>query len=133
MSYIKLLLYINLYFDHLLTIFTIFSRKEKIGTYGTKYNWKTQCNGDSHACLLVSPGSGSVDTRIRLTDKYYINCVFLYIRYVENKTFWQASKSMEGRRKQDKQFLLNNQSPTMSDLEDTEVKRYLCNSSVFYR
>lgn len=27
-----------------------------------------------------------------------------------------------GRRNQDKQFLLNNQCPTMSDLEDTEVK-----------
>lgn len=66
----------------LLSFFTIFSRKEKEGTYGTKYSRKAQrYNVYFHACLLVSPWNGSVNTRIRLTDKYYINCAFLYIRY----------------------------------------------------
>jgi len=72
------------YLGHL--FFAIFFRKEKIGTYGTKYSQKAQRYNDSHVCLLVSLGSGSVDTKIRLTDKCYINCAFLYIRY-DKKTF----------------------------------------------
>lgn len=43
----------NFHFGYLLVIFTIFSREEKIETYGTKYGRKAQRYGDSHSCLLL--------------------------------------------------------------------------------